>query len=609
MIMHSYVNNGVKNLNFMVSPSLRKPFLSSILQRRRLTIISIFITMDLDNKEENTMEKLPQVAYFCMEYGLHHSFKQYAGGLGILAGDHLKGAHDEKLPLVGLGILWKQGYGDQRIDDHGNPYDSYEIQQYENLEDTGVRVSVKIRQRQVKCKLWKTEAYGNAPLYLLDTDLEENDGADRWITGQLYGWFGEERIAQEMVLGIGGIRALRALGLECDVYHFNEGHALFAGFELLREKIYQGLSFHEAWQETRREVVFTTHTPIVQGNESHPLDRLIYMGANNGLTLEQMVELGGAPFNMTVGALRLARRANAVAQLHGETANAMWAHVDNRCEILAITNAIHLPTWVDMPLMDLKGKELWDRHQKNKQDLIGFIKKRTGQELKADRLLIGFSRRAAPYKRSDFIFSDPKVVGPLFKEGKIQIVFSGKAHPLDDTGKTIVANLVEMSKKYPDSVVFLENYDMEIGAALTRGADVWLNNPRRPKEASGTSGMKAAINGVLNLSTLDGWWPEICDHDKNGWQFGDGFVSEDEEIHDSHDLKDLYKVLQDKVIPLYYSNQDGWIKMMQNSISDCRDQFAVKRMLNEYYQKLYILPDAKTAKKESKSKTKSSKKK
>ncbi|MDA3850299.1 MAG: alpha-glucan family phosphorylase [Spirochaetaceae bacterium] len=555
------------------------------------------------------MEKLPQVAYFCMEYGLHHSFKQYAGGLGILAGDHLKGAHDEKLPLVGLGILWKQGYGDQRIDDHGNPYDSYEIQQYENLEDTGVRVSVKIRQRQVKCKLWKTEAYGNAPLYLLDTDLEENDGADRWITGQLYGWFGEERIAQEMVLGIGGIRALRALGLECDVYHFNEGHALFAGFELLREKIYQGLSFHEAWQETRREVVFTTHTPIVQGNESHPLDRLIYMGANNGLTLEQMVELGGAPFNMTVGALRLARRANAVAQLHGETANAMWAHVDNRCEILAITNAIHLPTWVDMPLMDLKGKELWDRHQKNKQDLIGFIKKRTGQELKADRLLIGFSRRAAPYKRSDFIFSDPKVVGPLFKEGKIQIVFSGKAHPLDDTGKTIVANLVEMSKKYPDSVVFLENYDMEIGAALTRGADVWLNNPRRPKEASGTSGMKAAINGVLNLSTLDGWWPEICDHDKNGWQFGDGFVSEDEEIHDSHDLKDLYKVLQDKVIPLYYSNQDGWIKMMQNSISDCRDQFAVKRMLNEYYQKLYILPDAKTAKKESKSKTKSSKKK
>jgi starch phosphorylase len=262
-----------------------------------------------------------------------------------------------------------------------------------------------------------------------------------------------------------------------------------------------------------------------------------------------------------------------------------------------------------MPLMDLKGKELWDRHQKNKQDLIGFIKKRTGQELKADRLLIGFSRRAAPYKRSDFIFSDPKVVGPLFKESKIQIVFSGKAHPLDDTGKTIVANLVEMSKQYPDSVVFLENYDMEIGAALTRGADVWLNNPRRPKEASGTSGMKAAINGVLNLSTLDGWWPEICDHDKNGWQFGDGFVSEDEEIHDSHDLKDLYKVLQDKVIPLYYSNQDGWIKMMQNSISDCRDQFAVKRMLNEYYQKLYILPDAKTAKKESKSKTKSSKKK
>jgi len=536
------------------------------------------------------MKKLPKVAYFCMEYGLATEFKQYAGGLGILAGDHLKGAHDEKLPLVALGVLWKQGYTDQYIDEKGEPYDSFSNRAYEGMEDTGVMVNVRIRQRNVKIKVWKTEAYGNAPLYLMDTDVEGNDGADRWITGQLYGWFGEERIAQEMVLGIGGVRALRALGMDIDVFHFNEGHALFAGLELIREKMFEGgLTFEEAWQETRDEVVFTTHTPIVEGNESHSMDRLIYMGASNGLTIEQMIALGGSPFNMTVGALRLSKMSNAVAQLHGETANKMWAHIDNRSEILAITNAIHLPTWVDQKMIDAaqKSGDLWAQHQKNKKALIEFIKERTGQELALDKLLIGFSRRAAPYKRSDFIFSDPKIVGPLFESGKIQIVFSGKAHPLDDTGKGIVSNLVKMAKKYPQSVVFLENYDMTIGAALTRGSDVWLNNPRRPKEASGTSGMKAAMNGVLNFSTLDGWWPEACDHGKNGWQFGDGLVPETEEEQDAHDLKELYKILQKEVIPTYYEDRDKWVAMMKQSIVDTKDQFAVKRMLKEYYELMY----------------------
>lgn len=535
------------------------------------------------------MSDKAKVAYFCMEYGLHNDFKQYAGGLGILAGDHLKGAGDMKLPLVGIGLLWKQGYTDQLIDQEGKPYDSYKNRSYDHLEDTGISVTVRIRQRNVKCKVWLTTAFGNAPLYLLDTDLEENDGADRWISGQLYGWFGEERIAQEMVLGMGGVRLLRALGWEPQVYHFNEGHALFAGIELIREKMYQGLSYHEAWAETRKEVVFTTHTPVIQGNESHELDRLLYMGANNGLTIEQMVELGGSPFNMTVGALRLSRIANGVAQLHGETARKMWSHVEDASDILAITNAIHRPTWVDSAMLDAaKGKgDLWQAHQKNKQDLIDFIKDRTGQELALDKLLIGFSRRAAPYKRSDFIFTDLDIVDPLFKEGKIQIVFSGKAHPLDDTGKEIVSNLVKMSRKYPNSVVFLENYDMAIGAALTRGSDVWLNNPRRPKEASGTSGMKAAMNGVLNFSTLDGWWPEACRHGENGWQFGDGFESEDQDKLDAHDLKALYKVLLKEVIPCYYKDQKKWQTMMKASIQDTRDAFDVKRMLNEYYDKMY----------------------
>ena len=538
-------------------------------------------------------KKLPKVAYFCMEYGLDSSFKIYAGGLGILAGDYLKGAKDYNYPIVGIGIKWKQGYTDQFIGEDGRPYDCYYNYQYDFLKDTGVTVSVKIRQRDVLCKVWEVTGFDNAPLYLLDTDLPENE--DAWITGQLYGWFGEERIAQEMVLGIGGIRALRALGINVDVYHFNEGHALFAGFELVREKMEAGMSFEEAVAASKDEIVFTTHTPIIQGNESHHLDRIMYMGANNGLTLEQLVSLGGAPFNMTVAALRLSRISNAVSQLHCKTANKMWAHINNRSEIIGITNGIHLPTWVDERMIECaeKGGDLWKLHMDNKKKLIEFVKERTNVELDMDKLLIGFSRRAAPYKRSNLIFTDEKVIAPLLKERKIQIVFSGKAHPLDDTGKKIVENIVAMTKKYPQSVVFLENYDMTIGAMLTKGADVWLNNPRRPKEASGTSGMKAAMNGVLNLSTLDGWWPEACKHGVNGWQFGDGFESEDEKELDAHDLKALYKVLTEEVIPTYYDRRDKWVEMMKDSILSTKDTFSVKRMLEEYYEKLYIKQEEK----------------
>lgn len=537
-----------------------------------------------------TTTNLPKVAYFCMEYGLHHSLKTYAGGLGILAGDYVKGAKDHDFPMVAIGIKWKQGYSDQYIGEDGKPYDAYHNYDYDFLEDTGIVVEVDIRRTKVKCKVWKCENFGNIPLYLLDTDIPGNP--DSWVTGQLYGWFGEERIAQEIVLGVGGVRALRALGLDIDIYHFNEGHALFAGFELMRERMQeQGMSFEAALVESKEEIVFTTHTPVVQGNESHPIDRILYMGANMGLTIEQLVQLGGAPFNMTVGALRMAKISNAVAQLHGETAQKMWAHVDNRSEIIAITNAVHLPTWVDQNMIDtaVADGDLWTAHRKNKLDLIDFVKERTGVTLNADALLIGFSRRAAPYKRADLIFHDPEIIDPLLKEGKLQIVFSGKAHPLDDTGKGLVEKLVAMARKYPESVVFIENYDMPTGAALTRGADVWLNNPRRPKEASGTSGMKAAINGVLNFSILDGWWPEACEHGVTGWQFADAFESEDPAIQDAHDLKALYKVLLEEVLPTYYNDRAKWVEMMRNSILRTKDEFAVKRMLDEYYERMYTL--------------------
>ncbi|MDV3428070.1 MAG: alpha-glucan family phosphorylase [Bacillota bacterium] len=534
------------------------------------------------------MDKRKKVAYFSMEYGLNSSFKMYAGGLGILAGDYIKGAKDYNYPLVGIGILWKQGYTDQLIDENGKPYDTYHNYKYDFLKDTGVKVKINIRNKEITCQVWLCDKFGNNPLYLLDTDLPEN-GGDNFITGQLYGWFGEERIAQEMILGIGGVRALRALGIEPEVYHFNEGHALFAGFELLKEKMDKGLSFNEALDKTKDEIIFTTHTPIVQGNESHPIDRIMYLGADNGIKREDLIKLGGDPFNMTVAALRLSRKSNAVSALHAETANEMWKDIEGRSEIIGITNAIHMPTWVDNRMVDaaVSGKDLIPIHRDNKEKLIDFVYKRNGVKLDKDVLLIGFSRRAAPYKRSDFIFSKEEIIKPLIKEKKLQIIFSGKAHPLDDTGKEIVENIVKLTREYPDSVVFLQNYDMEIGKMLTTGSDVWLNNPRRPKEASGTSGMKAAMNGVLNLSILDGWWPEACKDGINGWQIGNGFESLDEIELDRNDLSSLYDVLLNKVIPTYYTDKNKWESMMRESILSTKDYFSVERMLKEYYEKLY----------------------
>lgn len=532
--------------------------------------------------------KLPTVAYFCMEYGLHSDFKIYAGGLGILAGDYLKGAKDIGAPVVGIGIKWKQGYTDQRIDEDGKPYDSYHNYDYDFLEDTGVKVGVKIRDVDVICKVWKTEKFGNNPLYLLDTDIPEN--ADAWITGQLYGWFGEERIAQEIVLGIGGVRALRALQIPVEVYHFNEGHAALAATELIREKMSAGSTFEEAWNATREEVVFTTHTPIREGNEAHPLERLEYMSAYNGLTREQMEQIGGNPFNMTVAGLRLSRISNGVARLHAETANRMWQDVTGRSPIIGITNAVHPPTWVDERITRAyeEGGDLWGAHMEIKRELLEFIRERTGIALNPDRLLIGFSRRAASYKRSDLIFSKPEVIAPFLEAGTVQIVFSGKAHPQDDNGKRIISHLVAMMRKYPESVVFLENYDMTIGARLTRGSDVWLNNPRRPLEASGTSGMKAAMNGVLNCSILDGWWPEACLHRENGWQIGGGFEASDFAAQDRHDSEALYETLLGSVFPTYYENRPQWVRMMERSIETTREAFATKRMLDDYYRLMYI---------------------
>jgi len=527
-----------------------------------------------------------------MEYALDSDLKTYAGGLGILAGDYLKGAARDGLPVTGIGIKWKQGYGEQYIGGDGRPYDAYKQNDYTGkLEDTGEEVTVSIRRRKVKIKIWRYNAGGAGNLYLLDTDVEGNSGDDRWICGQLYGWFKEERLAQEIVLGIGGVRALEKLGVEPDVYHFNEGHAVFAGLELLNRQIAAGLDFEDAITEVRKKIVFTTHTPVKEGNESHSLDSMEYMGANCGFSRSQLKFIGGSPFNMTAAALKLSRKANGVAQLHAETANKMWEKVDGRAEIIGITNAVYANEWADGKIAALAAAgeldALYEKHMQNKRELIKFVEARAGVKLRENVMLIGFSRRAAAYKRSTFIFRDEKFINNLFKKDKLQIVFAGKAHPLDDSGKDIVAGIVEMAKLYPENVVFLENYDMEIGAMFTRGCDVWLNNPVRPLEASGTSGMKAAMNGVLNLSVLDGWWPELCVHGRNGWQFGDGAEFKVWKKSDTHDYRALKKVLTEQVIPMYYNNQGEWRAMMANSVNDTIEKFEISRMLEEYYEKLY----------------------
>jgi len=527
----------------------------------------------------------PFVAYFCMEYGLDEAFRNYSGGLGILAGDLLKAAADENYPMVGMGILWRQGYVMQRMDEDGQVMDIFKDYPYDFLKDTGVTVKVKIRGRQVKAKVWRCDNFGNVPLYLLDTNIPGN--ADRLLTGQLYGWFSEERVAQEMLLGIGGVKALKKLGIKPDVYHFNDSHPVLAGIELIRQKISNnGMNFEQAWQQTRQQIVFTTHTPVAAGNETHEHELLLYMGAYNGLTYEQMLQLGGDPFNMTVAGLRLSRIASAVSKLHQQTACRMWKKVTGASPILAVTNGVHNGTWQDERIIQAYQNKsgLLEVHQILKREMIDEIAKRNGVKLDENILTLGFARRAAPYKRSDLIFSRSEVLEALFQENKLQIIFSGKAHPNDLAGKKIITNLWQMSEKYPEHVVFLQDYDMKLGKLLTRGCDVWLNNPVRPMEASGTSGMKAAMNGVLNLSILDGWWPEGCIHGVNGWQFGDGMEGPD---RDAADAEALYKTLLNEVIPVYYHDKSKWAEMMANSIEMSQYRFSAARMIKEYYDLLY----------------------
>jgi glycogen phosphorylase len=523
----------------------------------------------------------PLVAYFSMEYGLHEEFHSYAGGLGVLAGDFMKSAGDLGLPVVGIGLRWAQGYTGQRIGADGYPYDEWENHRTDFLEDTKVRVRVRVGRREVECCVWRVGRYAIAPLFL----LEPTDPRDRWITRRLYDTRPDCRIAQEMLLGIGGVRALQALHLPIALYHFNEGHAVFAGVELIAARMETGIEFLDAWRAARESIVFTTHTPVPAGNEAHALDDLQRLGAGCELVRAELRQLGGDPFNMTVAGLRLSWMANAVSQLHGRTAKSMWAHVDNTAPIIAITNGVHVPTWQD-PLVAsaLKADDtLMAVRRELKTELLAEVESRTGTRLDPNALTIGFARRAATYKRPDLLLRDPDRLGPLLKDRRVQLVFSGKAHPADQAGKAVIALLIETIKQWPEHIVYLENYDMELARLLTRGCDVWLNTPRRPFEASGTSGMKAAMNGVLNFSVLDGWWPEGCEHGVTGWAIGDGGEDSDQ---DQSDLSALYDTIEDEILPAF-ADPPRWTRMMRASIRMAVEQFSSDRMVKEYFSRLY----------------------
>ena len=528
----------------------------------------------------------PKVAYFCMEYGLGETLPLYAGGLGILAGDHLKAAGDLAVPLTAVGLLWRHGYSKQWIDDGGVPRDADDTRDLSaHLSPTGVSVEVPIWDRNIRCDVWRVGGFAAAPLYLLEP-VDES-----WITARLYGGPAEHRVAQEMILGIGGVRALRALGLEPDVYHFNEGHAVFAGLELLVDRLAElgdvPNAFERAHAAVRERVVFTTHTPVEAGNESHGIDLLLRLGANRGLTREQLVAIGGDPFNMTVAGLRLARQANAVSALHGHTARAMWKNVSDAAPIGAITNGVHVGTWQDSSVRAADSEaELWAVHQRLKCGLIAEISRRSGVHLKEDGLLVGFARRAATYKRSDLILRQPERLAAQLREGRLQIVFAGKSHPADEHGREILTNLIALSHQFPTSVVFLADYSIALSQQLTRGCDVWLNNPRRPLEASGTSGMKAALNGVLNLSILDGWWPEACEHGVNGWRIGDTSEHTDVTLGDEIDMTYLHEALENEVLPAY-ADPAHWVRMMRASIQMAQQGFSAARMVEQYVNELY----------------------
>lgn len=598
-------------------------------------------------------------AYFCAEYGLHESLNLYSGGLGILAGDHLKTASDMGVPFLGVGLFYRQGYFRQSIDADGHQEHAYPHLDPRSLPvrrvldpKTGrpLLVEVPVPGRQVSSGVWLAQV-GRVPLLLLDTDIPENEPSDRPITHQLYVRGRAMRLYQQVLLGVGGLRALRALDLNAASFHLNEGHSAILLVELMRELTSQGRPFEEALGEVKERSVFTIHTPVPAGNERYDanlLRRLVTpLLEGTGTEVERIVELGRGVdndpgmFDMTAFCLRVSRAANAVSLLHSKTANQTWHDVAKR-EILGVTNGVHMPTWLgdsmrevyethgldadDMTRDSQRGrlwermgeiddKELWDAHQRQKVALAFFLRSRLRKQLarhgespealaavdtmlNPDVLTIGFARRFATYKRAALLFSDEGRLASLLgnPDRPVQIVFAGKAHPADRPGQKMIQEIFQRTRREPflGRVFMLEDYDIRVGRFLVQGVDVWLNNPRRPLEASGTSGMKAAANGVPNASILDGWWDEGFEGN-NGWAIGDRDTVPDEHAQDAKDAEALYRTLEEQVVPLYYQREGNglphkWIEVMRSAIATSLWRFSTTRMLEDYVERMYQPP-------------------
>jgi len=608
------------------------------------------------------------VAYFCAEYGVHTSLPIYSGGLGILAGDHLKSASDLNIPLVAIGLLYRYGYFRQDIS-----HDGWQEEHYSNLFTLGlaiepvndangerIRVSVHIRGREVHAEAWLARV-GRISLYLLDTNVDPNSAIDRMITGHLYGGDTETRIVQEKVLGLGGVRLLRKLAIEPSVYHLNEGHAAFSTLELASEFLAENTekSFADAVEAVRAKCVFTTHTPVAAGNDNFRPDTLMACFSNEfidslKLNKDEFIKLGRANpddkneyFGMTPLAIRMCRSSNAVSEKHGDVSRKLWLKMfpaladPNLVPITHVTNGVHAPTWVAATFQSLfircidpdwasvarestqwsqaveclRDEDIWNAHVVLKNMLIAFIRERTRRRdtglkdtinertdttglFSPDVLTVGFARRVAQYKRWNLLLSDMSRLLRLVDDVQrpVQFVFAGKAHPQDNTAKTILQELMSINhdSNWQRRAVFIEDYDQEIARYLVQGVDVWMNLPRRPMEASGTSGMKAGMNGVLNFSILDGWWMEGF-NGENGFVVGNTDEFSSDSVADAEEAEALYRTLENEIIPLFYKRDENgipieWARRMKNAIATITPQFSTDRMVDDYLTKIYVPP-------------------
>ena len=605
--------------------------------------------------------KAHPVAYFSAEFGIHESLPIYSGGLGVLAGDHVKSASDLGIPLVGVGLFYAQGYFRQRLDATGWQSEDYLDVDVKQLplelligqNNQPVTVSVETRGAPIAARVWKATV-GRNKLLLLDSDVEPNTPEDRQLTARLYGGDSRTRIRQELLLGVGGVRALKALGIHPGVLHLNEGHSAFAGLEMIRVRMKtEGLGFEEAMRRVSTMTCFTTHTPVPAGHDRFsPALMEEHLGPLRdamGIAHDHLMSLGrvnthdhGEDFCMTVLALKNSRRANAVSSLHGQVSRTMWAGLFGRPEesvpIGHVTNGVHAHSWLAPQMRQLYDRqlgpkwalrsgepevweriesvddgELWETHQVLKSRLLAFARFRAARQaerrgepkeqlernrrvLSLDALTIGFARRFATYKRANLIFRDLELMASLINDPQfpVQLVFAGKAHPLDQPGKHVLREIASFTRdpQFAGKIVFIEDYDINVGRHLVQGVDVWLNNPRRPLEASGTSGEKVVLNGGLNLSVLDGWWAEAYDGE-NGFAIGMGETHSSVEIHDQMDAAALHRVLVEEVIPLYYDRDRdglprGWIRRMKKAIRSLGWRFNADRMVMDYVLKCYI---------------------